>query len=129
AHLLFVFNISVYIWHFCCYKTASSIIILLVILFLFQFILACTYLTVRGQTKYNLLKRSYEEPIDDTQKTYDCRGSDNSTYFNRSVVCRKLGCCHSTSDCCETFSTCYTLLNNKLDKNLKIIGSIMLILN
>ncbi|CAM4805297.1 unnamed protein product [Rotaria magnacalcarata] len=54
--------------------------------FSFNSFLQARSLTVRGQTKYNLLKRSYEESIDDNQQTYDCCGFDNSTYFNSSVT-------------------------------------------
>ncbi|CAF4049527.1 unnamed protein product [Rotaria sordida] len=102
-------------------------IILLIILFLFQFILACTYLTIRNEKKYNLLKQNFEKSTDHIQLKYNCCGFDNSTIFYRNITCQNLPCCHLTNQCCETLSMCYTLLNNELDKNLKIIGSIMLI--
>ncbi|CAF3799364.1 unnamed protein product [Rotaria sp. Silwood1] len=102
-------------------------IILLVILFLFQFILACTYLTIRGEKKYDLLKESYKKSTDHIQLKYNCCGFDNLTSFNRDVTCQNLPCCHISSQCCETLSMCYISLNNELDKNLQIIGSIMLI--
>ncbi|CAF4409048.1 unnamed protein product, partial [Rotaria sp. Silwood2] len=102
-------------------------IILLVILFLFQFTLACTYLTIRGGKKYDLLKTNYEKSIDDIQVKYNCCGFDNLTNFDRNVTCKNLSCCNLPNQCCEKLSMCYTLLNNELDKNLKIIGSIMLI--
>ena len=102
-------------------------IILLCILFLFQFILACTYLTIRSEKKYDLLKQNYEQSTDHIQFKYDCCGFDNLTNFNRSDICQDLPCCHSSSQCCETLSVCYPLLVHELDKNLKIIGSIMLV--
>lgn len=102
-------------------------IVLLIILFLFQFILACTYLTIRGENKYSLLKDNYEKSIDDIQLKYNCCGFDNSTVFNRTVTCGKLPCCQSLNSCCETSPMCYTLLYSELNKNLKIIGSIMLV--
>lgn len=102
-------------------------IILLIISFLFQFILACTYLTIRNEKKYDLLKENYQKSTSDIQLKYDCCGFDNSTYFNRSAICRNLPCCKSLNQCCETAPTCYSLLNSELEKNLKIIGSMMLI--
>lgn len=102
-------------------------IVLLCILFLFQFILACTYLTVRGGKKYDLLKQSYDKSIDDIQLKYNCCGFDNSTSFNRTITCQNLPCCQVKTQCCETSPMCYSLLLNQLDKNLKIIGSIMLV--
>ena len=103
-------------------------VILLCILFLFQFILACTYLTIRGDNKYNLLKKNYDKSVDHIQLKYNCCGFDNQTSFNRNETCRNLPCCQTPSNqCCETLSVCYPLLIHELDKNLKIIGSIMLI--
>jgi tetraspanin-13/31 len=102
-------------------------IILLCISFLFQFILACTYLTIRGDNKYNLLKQNYEKSIDRFQLKYNCCGFDNQTAFNRNETCHNLPCCQSLSQCCETSPVCYPLLIHELDKNLKIIGSIMLV--
>jgi len=102
-------------------------IILLSILFLFQFILACTYLAIRGEKKYDLLKNNYQKSIDPIQIKYICCGFDNSTTFNRSETCKNLPCCQSPNQCCETAPMCYPLLSHELDKNLKIIGSIMLI--
>ncbi|CAF1566812.1 unnamed protein product [Rotaria magnacalcarata] len=98
-----------------------------VVLFLFQFILACTYLTIRDEKKYDLLKESYEKSIDHIQLKYNCCGFSNLTNFNRNVTCQNLPCCHSTDQCCETLPMCYTLLNSELNKNLKIIGSILLV--
>ncbi|CAM4900373.1 unnamed protein product [Rotaria socialis] len=98
-----------------------------VVLFLFQFILACTYLTIRGENKYDLLKESYEKSIDHIQLKYNCCGFSNLTNFNRNVTCQNLPCCHSTDQCCETLPMCYTLLNSELNKHLKIIGSILLV--
>jgi len=102
-------------------------IILLCILFLFQFILACTYLAIRGTKKYDLLKDNYQKSIDRIQLKYNCCGFDNLTGFIRNETCRNLPCCQSLDQCCETASMCYSLLTQELDKNLKIIGSIMLI--
>ncbi|CAF0920556.1 unnamed protein product [Adineta steineri] len=102
-------------------------IILLSILFLFQFILACTYLTIRGEKNYNLLKSNYQKSTDNIQLKYNCCGFDNATKFNRKETCKKLPCCQSSDQCCETLTMCYPLLSHELDKNLKIIGSIMLI--
>lgn len=101
-------------------------VILLLILFLFQFILACTYLTIRGGKKYQLLKDNYQNSRDRIQVKYNCCGFDNSTSFNRSESCRNLPCCQSVGQCCENAPMCYGLLNNQLDEDLKIIGSIML---
>ena len=102
-------------------------VILLSILFLFQFILACTYLTVGGERKYQLLKSNYQNTRDGIQSKYNCCGFDNQTQFNRTDTCAKLSCCLSSSSCCETTPLCYGLLREEMDKNLKIIGSIMLI--
>ena len=102
-------------------------VILLFILFLFQFILACTYLTIRDGKKFALLKASYEKFTNPIQLKYNCCGFDNPTHFKRNETCRHLPCCHLQVHCCETLSMCYPLLNYKLNKNLKIIGSIMLI--
>jgi len=102
-------------------------VILLFILFLFQFILACTYLTIRGEKKYDLLKTNYQKTIDGIQLKYNCCGFDNLTNFNRNQTCQNLPCCQSSNQCCETMPMCYLLLTHELDKNLKIIGSIMLI--
>ncbi len=102
-------------------------IVLLFILFLFQFILACTYLTIRGDKKYDLLKSNYQQSTDDIQLKYNCCGFDNLTEFNRNETCQNLPCCKASKQCCETLSMCYPLLSHELDKNLKIIGSIMLI--
>ncbi|CAF0901148.1 unnamed protein product [Adineta steineri] len=102
-------------------------IILLSILFLFQFILACTYLTIRGEKNYNLLKSNYQKSTDNIQLKYNCCGFDNATKFDRKETCKKLPCCQSSDQCCETLTMCYPLLSHELDKNLKIIGSIMLI--
>ena len=102
-------------------------VILLSILFLFQFILACTYLAIRGEKKYDLLKSNYEKSIDRIQLKYNCCGFDNSTSFIRNQTCQDLPCCQTANQCCENLSMCYSLLTNELDKDLKIIGSIMLI--
>lgn len=101
--------------------------ILLFILFLFQFILACTYLTIRGEKKYNLLKTNYEQSRDQIQLKYNCCGFDNQTAFDRNQTCANLPCCQTVDQCCTNVSMCYTLLTKELDKNLKIIGSILLI--
>lgn len=102
-------------------------VILLSILFLFQFILACTYLTIRGERKYELLKNNYQNTRDRIQSKYNCCGFDNQTQFNRTEVCAKLSCCLPSDSCCETLPLCYGLLREELDKNFKTIGSIMLI--
>ncbi|CAF0954920.1 unnamed protein product [Adineta ricciae] len=102
-------------------------IILLTILFLFQFILACTYLAIRGEKKYGLLKSSYQKSTDSIQSKYQCCGFDNSTEFNRKQTCANLPCCKSSDQCCETLPMCHSLLEETLNKNLKIIGSIMLV--
>ena len=102
-------------------------VILLSILFLFQFILACTYLTIRGERKYELLKNNYQNTRDRIQLKYNCCGFDNQTQFNRTEICAKLSCCLPSGSCCETLPLCYGLLREGLDKNFKTIGSIMLI--
>ena len=102
-------------------------VILLLILFLFQFILACTYLTLRDEKKYELLKDNYQNSRDRIQLKYNCCGFDNSSSFNRSQSCGNLPCCQSIDHCCENAPMCYGLLNNQLNQNLKIIGSIMLV--
>ncbi|CAF1202815.1 unnamed protein product [Adineta ricciae] len=102
-------------------------IILLTILFLFQFILACTYLTIRGEKKYGLLKSSYQKSTDSIQSKYQCCGFDNSTEFDRKQTCANLPCCKSSDQCCESLPMCHSLLEETLNKNLKIIGSIMLV--
>ncbi|UJR09488.1 hypothetical protein I4U23_013726 [Adineta vaga] len=102
-------------------------IILLVILFLFQFILACTYLTIRGEKKHDLLKTSYLKSTDRIQSKYNCCGFDNSTEFNRKQTCGNLPCCQTSNQCCELLPMCHSLLQETLNKNLKIIGSIILI--
>jgi tetraspanin-13/31 len=102
-------------------------IIFLLILFLFQFILACTYLTIRGDKKYSLLKDNYQTSVDSIQLKYNCCGFDNLTNFNRNQTCQNLPCCQLPNQCCETLPMCYALLSYELDINLKIIGSIMLI--
>jgi tetraspanin-13/31 len=102
-------------------------VILLFVLFLFQFILACTYLTIRGEKKYNLLKNNYDQTRDHIQSKYNCCGFDNATQFNRREICQKLPCCQSGGSCCESSPMCYALLQRELDKNLKIVGSVMLI--
>lgn len=102
--------------------------IFLFILFLFQFILACTYLTIRGEKKYNLLKDNYDKSRDQIQLKYNCCGFDNQTKFDRNQTCANLPCCQTANQCCENLSMCYSLLTKELDRNLKIIGSILLIL-
>lgn len=102
-------------------------ILLLFISFLFQFILACTYLAIRGGKKYDLLKNNYQKSTEKIQLKYNCCGFDNSTNFIRNQTCQNLPCCQSLNQCCETAPMCYSLLTHELDKNLKTIGSIMLI--
>ena len=102
-------------------------VVLLLILFLFQFILACTYLTIRDEKKYQLLKDNYNGAREPIQLKYNCCGFDNSTAWNRSEICRNLSCCQSVDHCCESAPMCYGLLNNRLNRNLKIIGSIILV--
>ena len=102
-------------------------VILLSILFLFQFILACTYLTIRGEKKYDLLKSNYQKSTNSIQSKYNCCGFDNATSFIRNQTCQNLPCCQTANQCCENLPMCYTLLTNELDKNFKIIGSIALI--
>lgn len=102
-------------------------VILLSVLFLFQFILACTYLTIRGEKKYHLLQSNYQNSRDPIQVKYNCCGFDNQTSFIRNQTCANLSCCQTATQCCEDLPACYGLLTAALDKNLKIIGSILLI--
>lgn len=104
-------------------------LILLSILFIFQFTLACTYLFMRSEKKSELIKNNYEQNRDLIQDKYQCCLYDNQTLIsNRTEICGKLSCCTTVDKCCETLPMCYVLLKDELDKNLKTVGSLMLIL-
>lgn len=104
-------------------------IILLSILFLFQFTLACTYLFMRSEKKSELIKSNYDQNRDLIQNKYQCCTYDNQTASSdeRRAICGKLSCCSTRDRCCESLPTCIIMLKNELDKNLKIVGSLMLI--
>jgi tetraspanin-13/31 len=101
-------------------------IILLFVLFLVQFILACTYLSIHAEKKYELLKDNYNRARNVIQMKYNCCGFDNRTQWNRTELCAQMSCC-LTSECCLTLPMCYPVMQHTLEKYFKLIGSIMLI--
>ena len=98
-------------------------VILLGILFTFQFILASTYLGHRVEKNVE----TFEKYANQIQLKYNCCTYDNETTVDRSTVCGQLPCCQSTQKCCETWPPCFPIIRDELRKTLKIIGSIMLI--
>ncbi|CAF0736517.1 unnamed protein product [Didymodactylos carnosus] len=91
-------------------------IFLLFLLFLVQFILACTYLAVNSHTKYTMLKDAWlsvrnSEIRSSLQTKYNCCPFDNTT----TAAMEKCGNITSTS-------YCYPVLQAHIDHGLKLAG-------